>query len=325
MEMDVIRQLEEQMKIFGIQVIRLRTGDPEETEFDLGLRRALGIRRDSGADLKMMADLLEEDTLYFIRDVFGVHYICLRLPGQDAGDETACFLHIGPYLTGDRETVWEETVKKSDLSVCQRQELRHYYDRLPLPASEEELERLVILQTGYLLGNSDVSINRLENFYGAQMRPKDVLVENDSELSIKMVEERYQQEEWLLQAIRRGDLENTFECVSYFEKRGLYSGKELTLRKMKNLMISSNTLFRKAVQAADVHPVYIHQLSEDFAERIEQCATPRQLEELGREMRRKYCLLVRNHSLKQYSSVVQETINYINIHLREDPGRGRAL
>ena len=92
MEMDVIRQLEEQMKIFGIQVIRLRTGDPEETEFDLGLRRALGIRRDSGADLKMMADLLEEDTLYFIRDVFGVHYICLRLPGQDAGDETACFL-----------------------------------------------------------------------------------------------------------------------------------------------------------------------------------------------------------------------------------------
>lgn len=35
MEMDVIRQLEEQMKIFGIQVIRLRTGDPEETEFDV--------------------------------------------------------------------------------------------------------------------------------------------------------------------------------------------------------------------------------------------------------------------------------------------------
>ena len=94
---------------------------------------------------------------------------------------------------------------------------------------------------------------------------------------------------------------------------------------MKNLMISSNILFRKAVQAADVHPVYIHRLSEDFAERIEQCATPRQLEELGREMRRKYCLLVRNHSLKQYSSVVQETINYINIHLKEDPGRGRAL
>lgn len=111
MEMDVIRQLEEQMKIFGIQVIRLRTGDPEETEFDLGLRRALGIRRDSGADLKMMADLLEEDTLYFIRDVFGVHYICLRLPGQDAGDET---------------------VKKSDLSVCQRQELRHYYSFPPI-------------------------------------------------------------------------------------------------------------------------------------------------------------------------------------------------
>ena len=132
MEMDVIRQLEEQMKIFGIQVIRLRTGDPEETEFDLGLRRALGIRRDSGADLKMMADLLEEDTLYFIRDVFGVQYICLRLPGQDAGDETACFLHIGPYLTGDRETVWEETVKKSDLSVCQRQELRHYYSFPPI-------------------------------------------------------------------------------------------------------------------------------------------------------------------------------------------------
>ena len=67
MEMDVIRQLEEQMKIFGIQVIRLRTGDPEETEFDLGLRRALGIRRDSGADLKMSLGYITSACVFRVR------------------------------------------------------------------------------------------------------------------------------------------------------------------------------------------------------------------------------------------------------------------
>ena len=319
MEVDVIRQLEEQMSVFGVQVLRYPAADQEGKDFDLGLRRALSLPYSKKTDTEWPKDLIEKDTLYFQKDMFEEHYISLELPEELSASGERGSLIIGPYLLEEREDVWQRVVEQNDFSIYQQQELKNYYNRVPFIPVGDWLESMVIQQAAYLFGGKEkVKVNRLEYFFGAKMRPQDVLVEEDSALSVKMIEERYQQEDMMLDAIRRGDLEKVIETTSYFENHGLYSRAEMTLRNVKNLMLSSNTLFRKAVQEADVHPVYIDQLSRDFARRIEECNFEFQLEEIGREMRRKYCLLVRNHSLKNYSSIVQEAINYINIHLKEE-------
>ena len=142
--------------------------------------------------------------------------------------------------------------------------------------------------------------------------------EETPQLSMEVLEERYRREEELLSAITKGDMEGAYAAQSrlagcHLELRAGYS----TLREAKNMLLTSNTLYRKAVQAAAVHPMHIDRISRHYAKRIEESVFVKELEELSHEMIRKYCFLVRNHSLLQYSRVVRDALNYIDSHLRE--------
>lgn len=83
------------------------------------------------------------------------------------------------------------------------------------------------------------------------------------------------------------------------------------------MMLVFNTLFRKAVQSAAVHPVHIDKISDLYARKIEETVFIKELTDISHEMIRKYCMLVRNHSLKGYSEVVRDTLNYIDCHLED--------
>ena len=76
-----------------------------------------------------------------------------------------------------------------------------------------------------------------------------------------------------------------------------------------------NTLLRKAAEAGGVHPVYLDRISSDFAQKIEQLESIKSGTELMRKMFSDYCRLVRKHSMKDYSPIVQKTIIYINSNI----------
>lgn len=81
---------------------------------------------------------------------------------------------------------------------------------------------------------------------------------------------------------------------------------------------SHNTLFRKEVQRASVHPAYIDQLSTSFTCRIENATNKHALTKIYHDMLRKYCLVVQNNSLNGYSKIIQAALNYIVFHLTDD-------
>ncbi|WP_368282646.1 helix-turn-helix transcriptional regulator, partial [Enterocloster lavalensis] len=83
------------------------------------------------------------------------------------------------------------------------------------------------------------------------------------------------------------------------------------------MLIILNTLCRKAVQKGHVHPYYIDELSTQFAIRINQSRSMTDLDAIDNEMIHKYCLLVRNHSMKNYSRLVQRCITYTDFHYAE--------
>lgn len=91
-----------------------------------------------------------------------------------------------------------------------------------------------------------------------------------------------------------------------------------TLRDKKNYLIIINTLFRKAAQRAQVHPVYLDEISGKMAVRIEALNSVSQVPAMQREMIRRYCMLVRSNSTKGYSPVIQEVMNYIFVNLEDD-------
>ncbi|MBQ1965507.1 MAG: helix-turn-helix transcriptional regulator, partial [Clostridia bacterium] len=89
-------------------------------------------------------------------------------------------------------------------------------------------------------------------------------------------------------------------------------------RNLKNYCIIMNTLLRKAAEQGGVHPIYLNRVSTDFALRIEQMLSLSENGLLMREMFRSYCRLVRNHSLRSYSLLVQKTILLIDSDLSSD-------
>ncbi|MCI5828379.1 MAG: AraC family transcriptional regulator [Lachnospiraceae bacterium] len=136
--------------------------------------------------------------------------------------------------------------------------------------------------------------------------------------TVKELEKRYQAEEQLMSCISRVDYEQAMKMVD---------GKEIpdpeqrtidTLRDKKNYLIIINTLFRKAAQRAEVHPVYLDEISGKMAVRIEALNSVSQVPAMRREMIRRYCMLVRSNSTKGYSPAVQKVMNYIFVNLEND-------
>ncbi|MBQ8852224.1 MAG: helix-turn-helix domain-containing protein, partial [Oscillibacter sp.] len=87
---------------------------------------------------------------------------------------------------------------------------------------------------------------------------------------------------------------------------------------MKNYCIICNTLMRTAAEQGGVHPVYLDSVSSDFARRIELSRTVEGVQQMMREMVQSYCRLVKKHSMRNYSSVVQRAITYIDADLSAD-------
>ena len=79
-----------------------------------------------------------------------------------------------------------------------------------------------------------------------------------------------------------------------------------------------NTVLRKATEQGGVHPLHIDTVSSQFAKKIEMITSLESGRNLMKEMIRKYGLLVKNHSIKDYSLLVQKVITRIEADLTAD-------
>lgn len=138
---------------------------------------------------------------------------------------------------------------------------------------------------------------------------------------MNLIDQRYQAENHLLKAIASGNFDL---AIAAFQNYGelmksplqkIYPSSCDSFRDFKNSIHTMNTLFRKAVEENQVHPIYIHEYSSRFAYTIEKAETMDELLSIIFEMVKKYCYLVKNYSLAKYSGTVKKAILYIQINL----------
>ena len=77
-------------------------------------------------------------------------------------------------------------------------------------------------------------------------------------------------------------------------------------------------MLRKAAEQGSVHPIHIDNLSSAFAKKIEELPSLEQGAHLYKEMLRKYCLLVKKYSTKEYSFFIQKVIARIEADFTAD-------
>ena len=131
------------------------------------------------------------------------------------------------------------------------------------------------------------------------------------------VEARYAVEEAMLDAIRRGDIAEATYQQNLFMGFSLDQRVSDRMRDAKDMVIAVNTAYRKAIQQAAVHPLYIDGISGQFVTEIEAAENVEQVNALIPKMIRHYCLLVQEHSLARYSGIIRDCLNYIDFHYME--------
>ena len=297
----------------------LDVNDHSIPEFDLGLRRLLFSEPDYTHLFHEPLKDIKSNTVYRVTDEYLCSYIFFQLP-----DTQSRFLIIGPYTNSQHPLrVVSSCAERLFIPARLLPQLEKFYTDLPFVPDESTL--LVLVNTfgekiwGSLENFSYESTQRTisRDTEALAMRPESYEPE-DAFLSMQVLEERYASENRMIQAVSQGLLHKAEMMVSNYSNQGIEDRVADPVRNMKNYTIILNTLLRKGAEAGAVHPLHIDSLSTKFAKKIELINSVEAGYALQQEMVRKYCLLVKNHSMKGYSLLIRKVLTRIDYDLTAD-------
>lgn len=144
---------------------------------------------------------------------------------------------------------------------------------------------------------------------------------DDYELNLDWIKERYKAERKLLHYVSQGNKEIAIELSTKDTYRMLTEINrfpENPIRNIKNLAIVFNTLLRKSIECSGVDEYFIHTTSENFALRIENGLTIRELINLMTDMVAQYCDLVNEYNTRTYSELISKAITCIKLNFKKN-------
>ena len=258
---------------------------------------------------------IESNVIYKIPIFAGISYMFFILP-----EANSSILFIGPYL---KETLSSEKVmeieEKSGISPNLHKYVFEYFSGLPVITESSALFALLETFAEKIWRGAKYSILDFENEQPLPItqlgNAEKSYDESETLLNISLMEKRYEFENELMRAVSEGQIHKEAMFLSGFSSASFEKRLTDHTRNFKNYGIIMNTLLRKAAEAGGVHPVYLDRISSDFAQKIEQLESIKSGTDLMRKMFSDYCRLVRKHSMKDYSPIVQKTIIYINSNI----------
>ena len=289
--------------------------DPDtsiDPSIDLQLRAQLyGLNNYTGFLQNSMSHTRDQ-TVYRFFDEYYCHYIFMKLPDGNR------YFFIGPYLLS---IPGKADIERKLLTKEQIRRLRQYYHTLPLMEDENLLLIMANTFAAHLWGGADRFTmehidfpipDRFEPIAFTETMP------HNPESDLKALEQHYANENLLMDAISKGKLHKVTNMASTVYTIGAEQRLADSIRDRKNYLIILKTVLRKAAEQGGVHPLHIHRLSAHYADQIENIRTIKQSLTLQEEMIRRFCKLVKNHSLSRYSYYVGQTITIVQYDLTAD-------
>lgn len=284
--------------------------------FDYGLRRAL----DAAFDWKAFGDMLLHQiparTLVFARGVFELRFALFLSP--DEKDTLYC---IGPWAEGPRS---KESIAwcKTYLDEKAQDVIQEYHNRVR-QIDDNAIKSTLFGVISLIYPEGELKTEEWREFMPLNFRPGLESFSDTSfteELPAELVAERYAAENRMLQAVVKGDSSSALGAYESFRRFQVTPRLHSLLRDFKNFSIILNSLLRKSIEQASVHPYYIDQISARFAIEIEALTSLEEGERLRIRIRmvKEYCLYVQKYSLRQYSPLIQKVINQVNLHMDSD-------
>lgn len=301
-----------------LQNLMIDPKKPLDERVDKGLRKLFYHDRADETFFDLFPHMRPK-TVYRMRDMLFCRYIFLKLPFCE---EDTIFL-VGPYLNTpvSREQLLEAG-EQWGLSPAATKNLEAVFSSFPVVKDEGFVLTLVNTFAEFLWSGSDkfetADISREHSaafFPGIFTSAPDL---ETNELSIHAMEDRYNYENELIDAVSQGNIHKAERMLAGFSTLSFEKRASDPLRNAQNYCIIMNTLLRKAAEKGGVHPVYLDNVSSDFAKRIETIHTLTAIPAFMLEILRTYCRLVRRHAIKDFSPSVQKAIIKIESDLTAD-------
>lgn len=311
-------------RCLGIQVLLFGPDYSQIREIDYGFRGEIFQNFDYDRLARMLEQHLETGVFYLYEDDMKLHYTLFRFPEgslvpQASPEPARTVCCIGPLLHEPfSRSGLLELMDKLGIMPPLQQNFIEFYHRIPLFPSFETWNQLV----GFFLNECGISLKYLEiNNDSLEFSPActpDRFLSDMSDVSSKALEERYKWENELLAAVAAGNLKQSMDALFQLSQYKIPARLADPIRNQKNLLLSFNTLLRKAVERSHVHPLHIDTLSRQLSIQIESVLMPDHLTPLPGILIRKYCMLVNNYSRRAYSPLVQTCLDYVDFHYNAD-------
>lgn len=318
MQIDVLELMKALFPAQGAQILLVSELAELSGRIDYNLRRELFRNFDYSAYLKQLSADLEAGALHHIEDDFRFSYSILAIP-PTAKEYAGQYLFIGPVRFHNiTQGEFQRVIEKKQIQPDLYQKLIDFYSGVPVWSSFDSWSAVLAIFSSLLMGTDFHTKIILYNGTTADLTMAEHISPEQIQLSRSTIEARYQAEEQLLRAVAAGNVEKALAALSQLKQYKMLPRTPDPVRNTKNTTLILNTLLRKAVQPACVHPIYIDALSRQLAIQIESASSLNALDTLPTNMIRKYCLLVRNHSHGKNLPLICFCLDYIDFHYVEE-------
>ena len=264
--------------------------------------------------IKPYLEQCENSTITNIITPFHTHHCILCISKEN--DE---HLVVGPFVENPiSEDLVYIIMNKLQLNLDYCNKLKYYYQSVPSIDTSTVYDILFTINE-YITKNSNThKINTIDlSILAKHDSVYDLFVKDINRTSMyKELEERYAGEDKLISYIKNGDV---VMAQKQFAKYPISTSNIIrtkdSLRNTKNLLLVTNTLFRRAAYMGGVPPIYVDELSAKLAIKIEDTMSLDALNNFHIQMINSYCLLTKEHSLSQYSSIVRQALMFINLNI----------
>ncbi len=312
---------EELLKKYSLKIRYIDdSGQENPPAQSLGLQSILNYSEDWSALFHVLNENCAPNTIYQLTTTLLCDYILFRLPDFPR----TTFACIGPFSV--KPIPRQDILKLADhfqVASGNLPQLELFYQNLPLFSNENILLPIIYTLGIQMWGSADnfTISNALDLFVrmpDITMPLPDISTPEEALLSMQILEKRYEAEHQLAHAVANGQMHKAELCFENLCSRQYAKQEGLSLRSMKNYAFVLNTILRIAAENGAVHPIHIDEISTRYAGRIEALTSESACLSLLREMVRKYCILVKNHSLKGYSLLIRKVITRIDTDLTAD-------
>ena len=314
-----LRFLCDTLKKARIQVRVISPDKFSQALAERGVESSLGHKPEVEAYARLLASPVNSKTIYNATDPYGLRYIYFSLPSE-MGEN---ILLIGPYLLETVRDEWLLSIGEACAIAPSKQKyLKEYFSAIPVIENGNIAFAMIYTFCEHLWQTPSFTVTDINATRAGELTPlKESVMSDGTEeviINIKAMEQRYAFENELIDAVALGQLHKQNQLVSAFNDAAFEARMPDRLRNAKNYGIIMNTLLRKAAERGGVHPIDIDKVSSEIAVRIERMSDVSDNRELMLDIFRTYCRLVHQHSVKNYSPVVQKTIILIDSDLSAD-------